>query len=259
MGPVEVKVTYIANAGVMITFGQTKVFIDALHSKKTPIFQTVKEPLLGRIIRGDNGFKDVDYLLFTHTHKDHFGHEAVLAYLRNNKCKALIVPEDAGQIISRATEGESAEQGVINIMNPDYDLKAELEHDNIRIKYFRLNHMGEQYQNVLNYSFLVEIGGFNILHLGDGGFEPVHMQKMLEGEIVHCALLNFPFVTLPRGREIISRIIKPRQIIIIHLPSVEDDQFNYNLITSKTINKYQGILPQTDVFSEPLQEIVLKP
>lgn len=254
----EIKVTYIANAGVLITAGQTKIFIDALHSEKTPVFSTLTEPLLSQIVSGQGSFKDVDYLLFTHIHLEHFGVQATSDYLRNNKVKALVVPQDVAEIIKKKMPGEQENAAETIVMHSSYGEIVQLIRDNLRIKYFRTIHQGDQFINVQNYGFLLKIAGYSILHLGDGGYEPELLEKMLEGEPIDCALLNFPFITLPLGRRIITGVIKPRQIITLHLPSAADDQYNYRTVTAKTISKHAEQLPKVVVLWESLQEEVLE-
>jgi len=218
----------------------------------------VQEPLLRQIIEGNNVFADVDCVLFTHHHKDHFGLRATLDYLSRNKPQAVIVPEDVALSVQKGTGYEFRIAGTLMVMDASYEYKTELRYNELRIKCFRLLHQGEQYSQVLNYSFLVEMEGIRFLHLGDGGFEAAYLQRMLEGEQVDCALLTFPFVTLPQGREIINRVIKPRQVIVLHLPSAEDDRFGYRQITAKTLAKYRDRLPETVLFLEPLQEVTVK-
>ena len=254
----EIKVTYIANAGVLITSGQTKIFIDALHSEKTPVFSTLSEPLLSQIVAGEGPFKDVDYLLVTHNHLDHFGVQATSNYLRNNKVKALVVPHDVAEIIRNKMPGEQKNATETIVMQSSYGEIVQLIRDELRIKYFRTVHQGEQFTNVQNYGILLKIAGYTILHLGDGGYEPESLEKMLQGETIDCALLNFPFITLPLGRRIITGVIKPRKIITLHLPTTADDQFNYRKVTAKTISKYEEQLPKVVAFWDPLQEEVLE-
>lgn len=79
----ELKITYIANAGLLISFSERTILIDGIHLFKPFGFSPVPEKVLNNIIKGEGLYKDMDYILFTHYHNDHFNEKKVNGLLFN--------------------------------------------------------------------------------------------------------------------------------------------------------------------------------
>ena len=97
--------------------------------------------------------------------------------------------------------------------------------------------------------------GCHILLLGDGMMDARAIQTLLQGWEVDIALLNFSFLTLKRGREIIDQVIRARKTILFHLPELEDDINGYGPAAQRTIQKIYQNSPQIGLLTQSLQKI----
>ena len=79
-----IDVTYIANEGFLIQAAGKKVLIDALFERGAPNYLTPSPELLDHIATDKGLFADIDLLLVTHVHGDHFNPAMVLRYLRSH-------------------------------------------------------------------------------------------------------------------------------------------------------------------------------
>lgn len=247
----DITINYIANAGVLICKGNTKLLLDGIHSQKVPIFSTVSQEVLSKMISGEGIFKDISYLLFTHGHQDHFSPDCLVKYISHNKIKAIFLPEEAYCSLSKSGKDIVHHNGNLITMKAPYGKKEEVTFNNVKIKYFKITHDGANYQDVANYGFIIDFAGTILLHLGDGGFEREILEESLLGEKIDYAFLNFPYVNLTQGRKIINEIIKPKKVFVIHLPNEADDLYKYREVTLKVLEKYKKVLPETIALVDP--------
>ena len=250
------KITYIANAGVLIEFNGTKILIDGIHSEKTSCFSKVPERLLDEIIKGKGKFNKIDYLLFTHIHEDHIDLEKTNKYVSENEDTVIIMPKnkELGKI-HECDKQISAHENKILLDSQIGEIK-EIVFDNIKIEYFRSIHDGEDYKNINNYCYIICIGSKSFIHLGDSKPNYEFFNEMLFNKKIDCALLNFTYLTLPSSRKIVREIVCPNKLIVLHLPFKADDEFGYRKISTKVLERFKDTLPNTTIFLEPMQEIV---
>ena len=224
--------------------------------KKTGCFSTVPEKLLGKIINGKGQFNKIDYLLFTHNHKDHMDLQLAIKYISENKNSTLIMPKyKEGKKLHEYNDQISKLKNKILIDSPIGEIK-EIEFNNIKIKYFKAIHDVEDYKNINNYCYIIYLGSRTFLHLGDASPNYDFFSKILSKEKIDYALLNFPYSTLPASRRIVREIVCPNKLIVIHLPFESDDEFRYRRISMKVLERYKNSLPDTTLFLESMQEII---
>ena len=53
------------------------------------------------------------------------------------------------------------------------------------------------------------------------------------------AVMPFPWVTLPKGRAFVEEVIRPRHLLVHHLPLPEDDLYGYRPATEAALSKVQ--------------------
>jgi glyoxylase-like metal-dependent hydrolase (beta-lactamase superfamily II) len=94
-GESEIEITYLANEGVMITTGSNKVLIDALFDNPNPNYRAPSEEMLAGMQSGRAPFDDVDLVLVTHNHPDHFSPSFAARFMENNPNTLLIAAKDA--------------------------------------------------------------------------------------------------------------------------------------------------------------------
>ena len=80
-----IQVTLVANAGILLRVQDTSILLDALFSDPTCSFCEPSPATKERLLCGRPPFDAVDYVLFTHLHKDHFsedmnGSDVVFSY-----------------------------------------------------------------------------------------------------------------------------------------------------------------------------------
>lgn len=237
----ENYVLLTANAGVLISIHHKKILVDALHSTKTQRFSRVPDEVLRRIVNGEGDFDGLDLALYTHDHPDHYSKNWTMRLLERNPNIHLVMPIH-----------DFSDRNHVHILSRPREV---LQINGVKITCLRLQHDGSEFASVVNYAYLLDVDGYHILLLGDGLMDPKVIQALLEGCEVDLALLNFPFLTLKRGRDIIDQVIGARKTILFHLPDLEDDINGYGPAAQRTIQKIYQNSPQITLLSRSLEKI----
>jgi L-ascorbate metabolism protein UlaG (beta-lactamase superfamily) len=94
--------TYVANMGVLVSSGDSKVLIDGLFDKTHPSSRAPAPETIESIMKGEPPFEDVDLVLVTHNHPDHFDAALAVRYLETRPEPILVAPVDAVEAMRKA-------------------------------------------------------------------------------------------------------------------------------------------------------------
>ena len=227
-------VTLSANAGVALHLGGATLWSDALHRDQVPGFSTVTPSLL-EAMEENGAFSDPDLILCSHCHADHYARPMLAAaHIRYPRAR-LILPEPVfpGQVLLSGPE-------------------ARLSHAGLDLRFRRLPHDGRQYADVPHYGCIVSDGRFRVLLSGDCAVGAPELADFVGGERIDLALLNFPWITLPKGRQAIASCIRPAHLLAVHLPFQADDRWGYRAAALRSVEKVTGA-GDVRLLTEPLQ------
>lgn len=233
------QVTLSANAGVALSFGGLRIWVDALHDEKVPGFSTVT-PALWAAMRAHPAFAAPDLLFFTHCHPDHFSRKLAREALDLWPQARIVLPEDR-------FPGQALLSG----------RRERVRLPGLTLDFIRLTHEGPRYADKPHYGCILESQGFRVLITGDCRLCAPELAEFLrEDGPVDLAILDFPWLTLPRGRRFVQEHIRPRTLVVCHLPFLEDDIYGYRAAALKSAPLLEGV--DVRLLSEPLQQEVLE-
>ena len=230
----RVKVTLSANAGIAIEINGRRIWVDALHEDKQVNFSGLTPALQREMLRCEAFFRP-DYICFTHCHKDHYSRRLTAAAKAMWPEAKLCLPEP-----------EFEDQ--ILVTGEEY---CQTDHD-LTIRFVRLPHEGSEYRDVNHYGLFIRADGCNILISGDCAVAAPELVEAMGSLPVDLAILDFPWITLGKGRTCVTQTLRPSHILLYHLPFSEDDCCGYRT----SANRAAGLLSeQMDIrlLREPLQ------
>ncbi len=258
-------VIYVANEGFLIEVGSRKILIDAIFDDQSITYAHVPdEETLNLMKASKDPFDEIDLVLATHSHRDHFSVAPMLEHLDGNPSGVLIgPPQVVGSLKASVPEGESAG---ITAREIDLDLfeSADLEIDGIRVRAIRLRHSaymetdketGEQFnrhEGVENLVYLIEIDGFTMLHVGDAVLSQnleLFSDGRFENEKIDIVFLEF-FDWSDETKAVLDRWMTPDDIVFMHLPP---DPEKILKIEARLLQQF----PNAVVFAEPMEEKAL--
>ena len=255
------KLLYIANEGFLIEIGSKKILIDALFDDTTMNHCHVPEgETLARMRNSDPPFDDVDLILVTHRHRDHFSPESVLRHLDSDSSSVLIAPPQAIKQLRAYSPAIDKYGSRIREIDLELFESTELTLKGIRLQIHRIRHSeyletdektGKQYnrhQDIENLAYLVEYADVALLHVGDAVL-PLN-REYFEAEPFSKKKLEFVFLEYfdwsDETKEILQLSMKPDHIIFMHLPPVPE---KIEQLTRHLLEKF----PNTVVFQEQMQ------
>lgn len=203
----QLVVELIANAGVKISSGNKVVLIDALFGPHER-FNYLNE----------NAFKDmvnldVAAVMTSHHHDDHFGDKRALQYLQANTNTMFVAPPQVLDYIVKRTEHSLLKAPKLK----DFQ-SVSYAHRGVNITVLNFPHMSpELTADVQNYAYIVEINGWRVLHIGDGGISPEIINGLkLADEGIDLSLLHD---LCPEQDDCVQRIqqIGAKQVAFYHM------------------------------------------
>lgn len=222
--PAGVTITYLANEGVLLSSGSTRVLIDALFLRYGPEYAVPADSTQSALEHARTPFDSVDLVLVTHRHGDHFHPDPLAAHLRANPGAALLTSQ---QVIDsmRHVPGVArlAPRMVARTMAPGTRRRALV--NGLPVELLGLAHGGRRHRHVEHLGYIVELGGRRVLHLGDAELSEATLAPFrLDTSRIDVALIPAWAVTDRESREAIRRWVRPRQAIAFHLSEGAGDR-----------------------------------
>ncbi|MBN2207184.1 MAG: PD40 domain-containing protein [Candidatus Aminicenantes bacterium] len=210
--------TYVANCGVLLASGDTKILIDALFDKPNPEYRAPEPETLDKIMKGEPPFDGVDLVLVTHNHPDHFEPGLGVRYLDAHPNAVLLAPADAVDAMRRAAADWAKIGSRIVALDLKAGEKAERTLAGIPVAAMRTLHSGDR-DDPMNLMYLVELGGRRVWHEGDSNGKPEVFRAFgLSAGSVDLALIHYWFPLEPNCARFLQEILKPDHIALTHLP-----------------------------------------
>ncbi len=215
--PGGVEVTYLANEGFLLAAGETCVLVDALFTDGLGGYQVLPSEKLGRLEAGEGPFAGVDLVLATHYHGDHFDPRSVGRHLARNPGARFV---STGQAVERLREtlGEdfAAVAERVTAFSPAVGERESFVHAGIRLTVLNLHHGHGRRPAVQHLGFVIAIGGWKLLHIGDTEVTRDELGAYdLAEEGIDFAFL--PYWRLLGGQDDMEEI-RPRLVVAMHVP-----------------------------------------
>jgi L-ascorbate metabolism protein UlaG (beta-lactamase superfamily) len=214
----NLQITYIANEGFLISGGNKKILIDALFKSKN--YTCPSDSLVSKILNNSAPADNINYLLVTHAHPDHFSEKLTTEFLlKNPKVRFISTRESCSKLIEAGYNGTQ-----IIPCNPEFGEIKEINEitDSIfSVTAFRLNHGGSP--DIDNLAYIIRINDFAIMHMGDAFV--LHNEEYIKKinwdnykiDVLFVGYMDINQFVL----DILDKTIKPKTIIMMHIH--EDD------------------------------------
>jgi L-ascorbate metabolism protein UlaG (beta-lactamase superfamily) len=214
------EVTYIANEGVLIAADGTQVLIDGLHRPYRSSYPSLPEPYREQIETARAPFHEIDLVLVSHTHLDHFHPESVVRHLRQNPGATLVSSEQVVREV-QALADYAAIASRVTTMTPALKQRARTTAAGVELERLGIGHGSGTHATIQNLGHIVTLGGKKLLHIGDASTEDpgIFDALNLDEADIDVAFLPMWFLTSDEGAAIVRQHVKPKHIAAIHMPA----------------------------------------
>jgi len=241
-----IRVMYLQNDGVLISNGENQILIDAVvNVGSLGGWVSLAGSEQTKILNAEAPYDQIDLILVTHVHSDHYGISAVTTHLDANPNTKFIAPP---QVLS----GFATRSQIINFDVPKFSRDTVIV-NNITVDILSLRHFdafGNDFSTVINYGYLIELDGFKILHLGDVDMTSENFDNFnLANEGIDMVIIP-TFVQsvhlTTTNRDVMLNQINPTDIVGTHLLSG-----SITTITAQIL----AIYPNAIIFKAPFESI----
>lgn len=232
----KLKIKYITNCAVFLECGTVKILADGIFSGKQP-FNIMDEKTEEAIINGSGLFQNLDYLLVTHCHNDHYNGSKILRFLANHPGTKLIVPANAKLDPERL---EAARAEVIFLDEPE-GLLRRLDFGTFQIEYMKVRHLTYHYPD--HYCYNILIGRTNVLLTADMDIDRISYLERFTRNAVSTAFFSHIFLWHRKWRAKLADL-KYSELYFYHLPDEDRDICGYRQRTIVYWEKYGKDLPR---------------
>lgn len=208
------NITYIANEGVLIESGDKKVLIDALFNEFYENYVSPAESTRKAMVNGVAPYNDIDAVLTTHIHRDHFEANITGDFLKAHGESIFLSTSQAKAALEEAHDDyNSFGSRVIAHGEGLYTLTDEV--NGITVHSFFIDHS----PGIENMGFVLEINDSRILHLGDSNLDMERFKQLnLKQYNINTALIPYWYMSDETGQQIINEQIGAEVLVGIHFP-----------------------------------------
>ncbi len=240
-------VTYIANEGVMVWEGDTKILFDPLYENAFGRYQLVPDRVREAIFAGDPPYDGVTAVFVSHHHGDHFSAADILRLLRERGDIHFYAPAQAvAAVIALTGDRDQAVRDRMTGLDLEYgDTPVNITAGDLVIDAAHVPHTGwpTARTDVQNIAFRVTLNnGMTVLHLGDADARTIHFEAdeaYWDETTIDLALPPYWYFLSDDGIEILEERLDVIHAIGIHVPDEfsnpsnrPDELLGYDVFTS---------------------------
>lgn len=240
----RVKITYIGNEGVFISDGLEGFLVDAIGSFGG-FFIDVPTSLQNTILDLQPPYDQTIAVLVTHGHSDHYNITPVRNFINSSNAQLFIDSQSRPNFTSL---GNNVENINLNRFSADSRVIGNTKITTIATRHF--NQFGNDFSSVENFSYLIEISGKRILHLGDFDYANDNFQAIISainGEVDAVILATFNDLVNQQNASLVAQSFPNATIIASHLRAGN----------ASDINAINTFYPDAVIFDQPLESIEL--
>lgn len=155
------KIVWLGHASFFIQVRGLRILIDPIFGKISGIV-----PRYSDMPCATDDFKNIDYVLVSHAHRDHCDKSSLQSiFSKNNAC--LLTSLNTGKLVNSWLPN-------IKFQEAGWYQQYNLSKDNFRITFLPTQHWSNRYMHDINRtlygSFMIEADGLNIFFNGDSGY-----------------------------------------------------------------------------------------
>jgi L-ascorbate metabolism protein UlaG (beta-lactamase superfamily) len=214
------RLHYVANEGVLIAGGGAEILIDGLQRGKASLpYDVLRGQARERLETARGAWRDIDVLLVSHHHLDHFNRDATARFLRSAPAARLV---SSAQVVGQLDPELRRARTRTIAWRPGRSESICVAGAGITFLGLRHSPGSWPRDSVQNFGHLVDIDGVQVLHLGDAdatvaNFAPFRLPR----QRIDLALVPWWFLETKEGRDVVRHHIAARKVALFHAAQSE--------------------------------------
>jgi len=247
----DVTITKLANAGVVLTSGETRVMIDGMVVEPYSVYGSLPPEAIPSFNQALAEFADIDLALVSHRHHEHNQPEFACGFMQASQKTELYTSAQVIGLMREKCRQFMTTSPRVHEIDPQYGQPTLLEVGDARVTVFPLSHGTRKDARIQNYGHLVEMGGVSVLHIGDAAMMPEEFERAgLSQRKVDVALIPFLYFQPGPGSDLVKRYLDAPLKIAVHIPPDEVAEVKAYMSES---------FPRVVILERPLERIRFSP
>lgn len=252
----RLHVTLVANAGLLLEYKGTKLLLDGIYGTEGHPFSNLSPELFQQMKDGAPPFDDVDVLLFTHAHPDHFSPEMTLEYLRQRRVKGVFAP-DTRTVAESGLKAFLQEEKIPSaLLSDETDRIGYRITPEITVRAFRTLHLDKQFEKVKHFCYLITFGEKTVLFTADIDYVTEDLSR-LNGLRLDAVFINPLFFSVLRQEKFFRGKLNTDRIVVYHVPFAEDDSMGMRARMEHDLAQWGADRTPVTALKEPFRTLEL--
>jgi len=242
----DISITQLANEGVIISDGETRIMIDGFVVEPYAIYGGLPEEIAAQFHQQSGAFDDIDLALASHRHHDHNQPRFACQFMQGSESAQFYSGSQVIGLMREKCREFIVTSPRIHEISPQYEAPESITAGTAKISVFLLSHGTRKYARIQNYGHLIEMGGLTTLHVGDAAMDPTDFARFgIENVKVDVALIPFWYFQPGPGSVVVDDHINARFKIAVHIPPDEMEEVKAHM---------QAEFPKVMILENPLDQ-----
>ena len=200
---------------MLVTVSGRRFLIDAPIRDGIPPYATSSAEERARLEEARAPYDNVDAILITHWHEDHFSPEAVAAHLSRSARTILISSPEVVERLRLAAPDVPASR--LRAVLPAPGHAEQVDVGGVPVQVLRVRHNPARRLPEQHVAFLIG-ASTTVLHVGDADPAADNFALLKTLPSIDVAFLPFWYVSDAANRRLVADSIRPRRIVAMHVP-----------------------------------------
>lgn len=242
----EITITQLAQQGFVISDRTTRLMIDGMVVDSYSVYGGLPADAAAQFDAIAGPFADIDLALVSHRHHEHNQPEHACRFMQASQGSKLVTSEQVIGLMREKCRSFMTSSPRVRTISPQYDRHEHFTVGTARVTVFPLSHGTRKYARIQNFGHLIEMGGVNLLHVGDAAIDPADFEKAgLDDIRIDVAFIPFRYLQPGPGADIVERFLDAPLKIAAHIPPGEMEEVKAHI---------EANFPNVLVLDHPLAE-----
>ena len=221
----DITLTQLANEGVIISDGETRILIDGMVVEPYSVYGGLPPEVAPLFEQVSGPFAGIDLVLASHRHHDHNQPLFACQFLQSSSATRFVSSPQVIGLMREKCRTFMTTSPRVDEINPPYGEPHVIQMEGARVTIFPLSHGTRKYARIQNYGHLIEMGGMILLHIGDAAMDPLDFARAgLDKVEIDVALIPFWYFQPGPGSEVMTKFLDAPNKIAVHIPPGEMDE-----------------------------------
>ena len=219
-----IDVKYLANAGVLVSHGDTKIVFDPLFDNDHGYYELVPKDIEEALIEARPPFDGLDAVFVSHHHGDHFSPQRMVRFLQAHPKLQFFAPQQAVDDMP-VDSADTALLGRVHAVSLGLDDRFSMVIGAIEVNAVRIPHSGwpDRHSEIDNITFKVSLNKVaTVLHMGDAHTDPKIFANQAEywaERRMHLAMPPYWYFMSGGGKKILEDHVQADVTLGVHVPA----------------------------------------